>query len=180
MATLGRKKKGLPFVVQPKYSPVVERIGTEESGIIEVERRGYLTVQEKAIMQGAMEGDTTLTDLFMLCREIAQKEGLEAEQVFNDMTAASQPEYFEKYAQQISASMTKLGDYNQRQRMVAATALLMTRLDSEWDASDTVALHPDLIDALYQLFNEEDKKSTEALEEAAKGTKVKKEANSGK
>jgi len=180
MATLGRKKKGLPFVVQPKYSPVVERIGTEESGIIEIERRGYLTVQEKAIMQGAMEGDTTLTDLFMLCREIAQKEGLEAEEVFNDMMAPSQPEYFEKYSQQISAAITKLGDYNQRQRMVAATALLITRIDPYWSAADTVALHPDLIDSLFTLYSEEEKKSTEALQEATKEASVKKEGKSGK
>ena len=60
------KKKGLPFVVQPKYEPILERVGTDESGIIEIERRKYLTVQEKAIVQGAMEGDTTMTDMFML------------------------------------------------------------------------------------------------------------------
>ena len=180
MATLGKHKKGLPFVVQPKYAPIVEQVGSEESGIIEIERRGYLTVQEKAIMQGAMEGDTTLTDLFMLCRQIAQEEGLEAEQVFNDMTAPEQPEYFNKYAERLSAAMTKLSDYNQKQRMVAATALLITRIDSEWSAADTVALHPDLIDSLFALYSEEEKKSTEALQEATKEASVKKEGKSGK
>lgn len=160
------KKKGLPFVVEPKYEPIIERIGTEESGVIEVERKGYLTVQEKAIVQGAMEGDTTMTDMFMLCREIAQKEGISPDQVFSDMTCPVQPEYFPTYSDRISACMARLTEYQDRQRMIAATAMLICRVDREWSAEDTVALHPDLLDALYVLYMEEDQKSVKALQDA--------------
>jgi len=157
------KKKGLPFVIEPKYEPIKDRIGTEESGIIEIERRGYLTVQEKAIVQGAMEGDTTMTDMFMLCREIAQQEGLKPDRVFSDMSAPTQPEYFMKYNDKISAVMVRLTEYQDRQRMIAATAMLICRIDRDWSAEDTIALHPDLLDALYVLYMQEDQKSVEAL-----------------
>ena len=168
------KKKGLPFVVQPKYEPILERVGTDESGIIEIERRGYLTVQEKAIVQGAMEGDTTMTDMFMLCRDIASKEGLKPDRVFNDMTAPVQPEYFPKYADRISTCMARLTDYQERQRMIAATAMLICRVDKGWTAEDTIALHPDLLDGLYILYMQEDQKSVEALQDSVekKGPKT--------
>ena len=160
------KKRGLPFVVQPKYEPILEWVGTDESGIIEIERKGYLTVQEKAIVQGAMEGDTTMTDMFMLCRDIAQKEGLKPDRVFSDMTAPVQPEYFPKYADRISACMARLTEYQDRQRMIAATAMLICRVDKDWSAEDTIALHPDLLDALYVLYMEEDQKSVAAFQES--------------
>ena len=54
------KKKGLPFVVQPRLAPVIEQVGNEESGIFEIERRGYLTVAEKAMVQQATQGDESV------------------------------------------------------------------------------------------------------------------------
>ena len=41
----------LPFVVEPRRKPIVERVGNEESGVIEIERRGYLTTGEKTFVQ---------------------------------------------------------------------------------------------------------------------------------
>jgi hypothetical protein len=31
----------LPFVVEPRLKPIIEEIGSEESGKIQIERRGY-------------------------------------------------------------------------------------------------------------------------------------------
>ena len=41
----------LPFVVQPRLKAIKERIGSEDAGYIEIERRGYLTSGEKSFVQ---------------------------------------------------------------------------------------------------------------------------------
>ena len=41
----------LPFVVAPKLKSKIETLGTEVSGKIEIERKGYLTVGEKGFME---------------------------------------------------------------------------------------------------------------------------------
>jgi hypothetical protein len=48
--------KTLPFVVQPKRKFTKVKIGTEQAGVLEIERRGYLTVSEKAFVDGVMQG----------------------------------------------------------------------------------------------------------------------------
>jgi hypothetical protein len=50
------KKKAvrLPFVVAPRLEPIVETVGTDESGKIEIIRRGHLTVAEKAFISAAL------------------------------------------------------------------------------------------------------------------------------
>ena len=71
------KKKGLPFVVQPRLQPIVEQVGTEESGIIEIERRGYLSVAEKAIAQQAVGGDDSVRKMYVLGGRIARDAGVQ-------------------------------------------------------------------------------------------------------
>ena len=58
----------IPFVVQPNLKPVKEQVGTETSGKIEIERRGYVTVSEKAFVQAATEGDDSQGRLFVADR----------------------------------------------------------------------------------------------------------------
>jgi len=163
---MARKKKGLPFVVQPRLEPIKELIGTEESGQIYIERRGYLTVGEKSIVQGASMNDTTMTDAFAVARSIARKEDLSADEVFKAMVGEGRDEYIEKYPEEIMDIANKMAEYEERNKLVAATAMLMSRVDPDWEPKQTVTLHPDLIEALYELYLDESKKSTEALEAA--------------
>lgn len=164
---MARKNKGLPFVVQPRLKPITERLGSEVSGVIEIERRGYLTVAEKAIVQNAMGESSYLTEAYMIAKSIGAKEGIAAQRVFDDLSKEDQPEYMDKYRSELSQVMAAMIAHEEKLRLVAASTLIMTRVEPEWDPSDTVGLHPDLQAALYQLYNEEDKKSIEALEEAA-------------
>ena len=69
---MARKKKGLPFIVQPRLKPIIEIVGTEESGQIEIERKGYLTVSEKAIVQASMKSDDSLATTMRVAAKIAQ------------------------------------------------------------------------------------------------------------
>ena len=161
------KKKGLPFVVQPRLKPIVETIGTEFSGQIEIVRKGYLTVAEKAIVQSAMKEHNGITQSYIIAREIAQAEGIKPETVFEDLSTDPQPEYLNKYAEQLQQILALTREHEERVKLVAATALILCRVNAEWTANDTVELHPDLQEALYALYKDEERKSVKALEDAA-------------
>ena len=62
----------LPFVVEPRRKPEIVTIGTEDSGTIEIVRKGYLTAGEKAFMQSQSSNDTVLRSLLSLAREVAK------------------------------------------------------------------------------------------------------------
>ena len=51
-----------------------------------------------------------------------------------------------------------------KQKIIAVTGLILFRASTEWEVEDTIALHPDLIDEIYMLYLEEDKRSVEAFE----------------
>ena len=86
------RKKGLPFVVQPRLKPVIERIGSEESGVFEIERRGYLSVAEKAIAQQASGGDDSVRQLYVLAGRIARETGRQQAEVVQDLSEQERPE----------------------------------------------------------------------------------------
>ena len=41
----------LPFVIQPKKNTEIIKIGDEQIGVFEIERKGYLTVAEKSFVE---------------------------------------------------------------------------------------------------------------------------------
>ena len=88
---MARKKKALPFVVQPRRQPIVEQIGTEDSGVIAIERRGYLNVAEKSLVQYAMEDDNSLADMYALSGRIAREVELPLQQVLEEITQQPLP-----------------------------------------------------------------------------------------
>lgn len=177
---MARKTKGLPFVVQPRLKPITERLGSEESGMIEIERKGYLTVSEKAIVQQSMADATGMTEVFMIAKEIGSKTGKTPSEIFDDIAEEDLPEYLIPYRSEITEMMTKMISHEERLRLVAATALIITRVAPDWDPTDTIGLHPDLQEALYKLYSDEEKKSIEALEDAAKEVDKGQEGAEGK
>ena len=96
---MARKKKGLPFVVQPRLEPIMERVGTEESGIIEIKRQGYLSVAEKTMVEQATSDMSDSADLIDVVREIASAEGRTVSEIFEELQGSegSSP-LLEKYA----------------------------------------------------------------------------------
>lgn len=165
---MAKKSKGLPFVVQPRLKPITERLGTDLSGIIEIERKGYLTVAEKSIVQHSMKDETGLADAFMIAREVGAKANKTAEEVFDDIGADPQPEYILENKELIAQAMRGMMAHEEKLRLVAATALILTRVNPDWDPQDTVGLHPDLQQELYTFYTEEDRKCIDALEDAIK------------
>lgn len=165
---MARKKKGLPFVVQPRLQPIVEKVGSEESGILEIERRGYLSVSEKAMVQQTTQGDESMRAMYALGGRIARDTGIQQLQVMEDLMNPSRPDYMGAYEEEILACMVDLMSYQERVNLVQATVLIICRIDDSWTVDQSMDLHPDLLRDLAILYHEEDQRSTEALAAAVK------------
>jgi hypothetical protein len=161
---LNRIVAKLPFVVQPRLKPVQEEIGTEISGKILVERRGYLTVSEKMFVQAGLKEDNSQNMLFQLVNKISVEQGIPAKQVLEDMSGGgSLPEYAQAYTGELTSVMERVNDLTEKTKLLGAAALLITRVDPEIDIEDVMGLHPELIEELYRLYIEEENCSLDRL-----------------
>ena len=160
---MARKKKGLPFVVQPRLQPIVEELGTEESGIIRIERRGYLSVAEKAIATQATQGDESIRKMYALGGRIARETGKQQMDVMQDIMQPQRDDYLSPWEDEILENVIEMMAYQERVDIVQATALIICRVDDGWTIEQSMAEHPDLIKLLSQLYAEEDKRDVERL-----------------
>lgn len=163
------KKKGrtLPFVVQPRLKAIVELIGSEESGQIEIERRGFLSVAEKSWVQAVESEDDTQGRLHRLAIKIAAELDMEPKEAL-DLVASSElrdPRLAE-YHEELMETMLAMQQFSERRKVAAVTCILINRIDPAWEIDDTLKLHIDIIDGLYTLYLEEEARSVEALEAA--------------
>jgi hypothetical protein len=164
---MARSKKGLlPFVVQPKLDKYIDVIGTETSGKIEIERRGYLSVSEKAIVQGAAGNDPAMADIYTLSSVVARAKKKKPGQVLKDMMQSERPSYLAEYDGEISQKLLALIAYQEKVAIIQATALIMGRVDPEWTVEKTLELHPELIEELSKFYSEEEAKSNKRIVEA--------------
>lgn len=159
----------LPFVVTPRLKPILETVGSDESGTIEIERRGYLTVAEKNFVQAALSGDSGISGMHALAAKIARAEKKGHAEVMSDF-AANDKEYLAPYAEEISNVLVAMLAYQEKYKVVAVTALAMSRISAEITVDDVLEFHPDILEGVFALYEEEDRKSIEKLELAAKAT----------
>lgn len=160
------KPNKLPFVVQPRLSPITEVIGTDECGKIEMQRKGYLSVGEKAMVQAATSGEESIAQLYALAGRIARAKNKKQGDVFSEILSPDRPEYMDDFADEIAGQLVSLSAYQERLSLIQSTALLINRVDENWTIQDTMELHPDLIANIAILYHEEEQKSTEKLEDA--------------
>ena len=164
----------LPFVVQPRRKPILERIGTEESGIIEVERRGYLTSGEKAFVQQVQQFDGGTTEIVTLSRHVARRHSLGADKAYRliagiisnnvaDEDADLCIEIEKEFAEELTDVVKNLSASQVREDLVFACCILRYRVNPDFEISDIHNLHPDLIGALATLYRDEDSRSIEAF-----------------
>lgn len=165
--------KTLPFVVRPKAAFCDVEVGTDESGIIKIQKRGYLTVAEKSFVDGITQGSDGMSDIVNLAKKISRKHKKSTEEAFSaimDTMAGSLKTKFhneidDEYGQEISQLTITLSEAVQRRALAAATILLQSRIDPEWTVDDTVNLHPDLIEKLLEFYNDEENKVPVKAEE---------------
>lgn len=156
----------LPFVVRPRLEPIVDVIGNENCGQIEIIRRGYLTVAEKTFVTASLSGDDSIFRLRHLALEISRETGNSQSKVLDDIARESNYDgYLEPYSDKILERLTEMQIFQDKRNIITATCLLIHRIDDEWTVERTMdELHPDLMQALANLFEEEEKGNLEALE----------------
>lgn len=161
----------LPFVVQPKLKPIIEKIGTEDSGVIEIERRGYLTGAEKSFVQQIQQQDVGTMQLVALSRRVSREKKIPLEKAYNIIVEVLTGETKNRianeieseYAEDIQSAVNSISASRTKEDLINAACLLIHRVDPTIEMGTVVELHPDIITGLSNLFKEEDMKSVEKL-----------------
>jgi hypothetical protein len=161
----------LPFIVEPRLKPIIEKIGSEDAGYIEIERRGYLTTGEKNFVQQVQQQDTGTLKLISLSRQIAAKKNISLEKAYEGLIEAMGgsnktklvQEIQVEYADEVQIVLSSLANVRLREGLLHAACLVMHRIDSSLTMEDVIELHPDIIEGLALLYADEEAKSTERL-----------------
>lgn len=166
----------LPFVVQPRRTPIIERIGDEDNGIIEVERRGYLTTGEKSFVQQVQQADNGSTEIVTLSRRVARKYSLGMDRAYNlvltiiggnagdegDTELIGEIE--REFAEEMTNVVKGLASGQAKEELVFAACLIRYRVDENFDISAINSLHPDIVEGLAALYRDEERRSLEAFQ----------------
>ena len=159
----------LPFVLAPRREPVKEVIGNEESGKIEIERRGYITGGEKAFMGQALSNDSSMNSILALTRKIGKDLGVDLEVAYEHLVAAItgddskvknkklQEQICNKYVDELTEVLQTMADINQREVILKATCMAMYRISSDISINDVMSLHEDIINGLAKFYDEEER-----------------------
>jgi hypothetical protein len=163
----------LPFIVEPRLKPRKEIIGTEESGQIEIERKGFLTAAEKAFVQAQASEDTTTQEMIHLTRQVGKDLRMDMQSAYEllsrvmqgDTTGKNEAKIYDDYQKEISELLGRMAAMGERKLLVQALCMLVYRVDAEIDADTAMETHPDLLLALSELYAEEENRSTRRLQE---------------
>jgi hypothetical protein len=156
----------LPFVVQPRKNTEKVLIGNEEVGIIEIERKGYLTVAEKSFVESVTQGSDGVSSMVFLANKIASANKTTPEKAYAAITNAMSGEtgtklanvVIQNYAEELAEVTSKLSESMQRRQIAAATVLLKTRVASDWAIEDTMDLDPELLAEIASLYDQEEQR----------------------
>lgn len=169
----------LPFVIQPKKNTEIVRIGDEQIGVFEIERKGYLTVAEKSFVENVTQGSDGVSSLVLLANKIATAYKTTPEKAYiaitDSMSGNTKSKLAESiladYAEELSFATTRMAESMQRRQIAAATILLQTRISHEWNIQDTLELDPMLVQQLTDLYDREEQR--EAVKPATKEEEAK-------
>ena len=171
----------LPFVVQPKAKPVMHRYGSEASGLMEIPVKGYLTTGEKSFVQQAMSAEESTVSIIALARQVATEYNVSLEVAYNEVlvvlggrvpdgeNSLNHREMQIKFNKELSAILTALSMNADKEKMVAAIAMLRYRVNPTIEFEDVMTMHPDLINGLYEVYLAEQKGDMSILEKAEEG-----------
>lgn len=177
----------LPFVVEPRRKPIIELIGTEESGQFEIERRGYLTSGEKSFVQQIQQSESGASEIISLSRKVARKLNLGIEEAYQEIIGIMQnassvnaevaDKIEQEFGEEITAVVRNLTLGQIREDLVMAACLLRYRIDDNFEIGEISKIHPDIISGLAQLYREEEARSLTAFKEANKNEETEDEGN---
>lgn len=167
----------LPFVVEPRLKPIIEEIGSEESGKIQIERRGYLTSGEKAFFQQAKQSDNGTTGLIGLARKVARATELDMTKAYEAIvriiggqaSEEADKKIEDQFSDEISSVVRELTNGQTHDEILMAVCLIKYRIDASFELDEILSMHPDIISGLAELYRQEDAKSIDRLTDASKG-----------
>ena len=167
----------LPLVVQPKREPILELIGTEDSGQIQVERRGYLSTTEKTFVQQIQQADSGTSEIITVSRKVAREYALGMDKAYNLVLeiiaglpgkTADDAEMIKRieleFAEDLTNVVKGLSAQQAREDIVYAICMLRYRVNADFEIEDIGGVHPDLISGLAALYRDEEKRSIEAFQ----------------
>lgn len=171
----------LPFVVAPRMQSKIVQIGNEEIGIVEIEKRGHLSVSEKSFVDSVMQSTDGVSGLVRLASEIGRKRKIGTEKAYTLLigiidgsgTGAPSTAIAEEYSREIAEIQSMMAESLQRKAIAATTVLIRNRINTEWTVEDTMALQPELLTEFTKFYDEEeaklfdDDKEKDPIEEAA-------------
>ena len=156
----------LPFVVQPKKNTEKIKVGNDEVGVFEIERKGYLSVAEKSFVENVTQGSDGVSSLVRLANKVASEFRVAPEKAYAAITDAMSGKSSNKLASQISQqyeeelayATSRMAESMQRRSIAAATILLQTRVNHEWTLEDTLQLDPQIVEQLTELYDREEQR----------------------
>ena len=89
-------------------------------------------------------------------------------------------DYLQPFHGEIAEALGMMASYQEKLRLVSVAALLTMRVNDEIEIDDVLGLHPDLLDAIYTLYLEEEAKSVAAFEAKDEEEKKAGEVKAGK
>lgn len=168
----------LPFVVQPRRQPIKELIGSEDSGQIEVERRGYLTTGEKSFVQQVQQYEDGTSEIITVSRRISNRYDIPLDKAYatvmsivsgnstnRQCTDEQMAEIERDFAEELTAVVKGMALAQAREELVTAACMLKYRVDSDFELSEMTEIHPDIVSGLARLYREEEAKVVDAFQE---------------
>lgn len=160
-----------PFVVEPRLKAIIDRIGSEEAGFIEIKRQGYLSVGERNSFQQIMQQDDTTGLVLSLVRRAAAELKVDLEEAYKAVSDSIMQRFdsdlsnaiMDHYENDISRIAEVMINAEMSGKIAKAYVMLAYRIDQNVDLTDLQDLHPDILEGLVVLFNEEEAKSQEKL-----------------
>jgi hypothetical protein len=169
----------LPFVVAPKAQSRIVKIGNEDVGVLEIEKRGYLTVAEKSFVDSVLQSSDGIASMVRLAGVIGRKRKISTEKAYTILisvldgtgTGAGVNAISDEYGEEISEIQSQMAESLQKKSIAAATILIQSRIDQEWTVEDTMTLQPELLAEFVKFYDSEESRAPtekkDPLEEAA-------------
>lgn len=159
----------LPFVVAPKLKSRIETLGSDASGRLEVERKGYLTVGEKAFMANTQGQDEVIKAIMKVSNAVAKKYKISQQEayqeVLNGMSDPAKCDYSvtDDFPEELAEVAGVILAQEQKKTFMMAYCLLLYRVDENLEMVDVIDLHEDLVNDLVKLYQDEESKSVSRL-----------------
>ena len=155
-----------PFVIAPKIKTCKVRLGNEETGVIEIEKRGYLSVAEKSFVDSVLQQSDGVTQIVKLASTIARNRKISVETAYTQVVAAisaekktkAQEEIAAEYAREISDIQSGMMESMSRKSIACTTILIQTRINPDWTIEDTMTLQPELLAEFNRFYDSEEAK----------------------